>query len=129
MRRYITEKEVNLCTSSTLSDSVRIYPFLTSLHYDGPLILNCRNPQYKIVKYNEFTLKVGTFADSCCGLNCGAIVCIKNVAYCTRRNIPIIIYKFLEKEDLFTVPCASSMLGIYSVHLRSDLRTAIKKYS
>jgi len=133
VRRYV-KKKVNLCTSSALSDSVRIYPFLTSLHYDGPLILNCRNPQYKIVKYNGFTLKVGTLADSSCGLKCGAIVCIKNVAYCTRRNIPIIIgYKFLEKEDLFTVPCASSMLDIYSVHLRSDLRSwplknIVKKY-
>lgn len=123
VRRYI-EKEMNLSTSPALSDSARIYSNLSSLHYDGPLISNCHNPQYKIVKYNGFTLKAGTLADSCCGLNCGAIICIKNVAYCTQRNIPVIIgYTFLEKENLFNTPCLSSMLGIYSVHLRSDLKS------
>lgn len=134
VRRYI-EEEINLSTSSTdLSDSVRIHNNLMSLHTDGPLLPHCNNPQYKAVKCNGLTFKAKTLADSCCGLNCGAIVCIENVAYCTKRNIPVIIgYQFLDKEDLFTTPCHSSLLGIYSVKLCSDLKSwslkdVIKKY-
>lgn len=133
VRRCI-EKDMNICTLSAVSDFPGIYPNLRVLHYDGPLISNCRNPQYKIVEYNGFTLTAGTFANSCCGLNCGAIISIENVAYCTQQNIPVIIgYEFLQKENLFDIPCPSSMLGIYSVHLRSDLKTwplkdVVRKY-
>jgi len=70
------------------------------------------------------TFKAGTVADSCCDLSCGAIVCIENVAYCAKQNIPVIIgHEFLEKEDLFNVPCSSSLLDIYSVHSSSDLKS------
>lgn len=130
VRRY-TEKELII---SSLPNFNQIYPTLTSLHYDGPLLLNCHNPQYKIVKFNGFTLKAGTIADNCCSLSCGTIVCIENVAHCTIRNIPVIIgYEFLERKDLFHIPCPSSKLGIYSVGLRSDLkswplRNIVKKY-
>ncbi|KYN02500.1 hypothetical protein ALC62_06675 [Cyphomyrmex costatus] len=131
VRRYI-ERD-NFCTSTALSQSISKHCNLTSLHYDGPLLPNCHNPQYKVVKFNGMTFKAGTLTDSCCGLNCGAIVCIKNVA-CTKRNIYVIIgHEFLEKKDLFDVPCSSSLLDIYSVHSLSDLKSwplknIIKKY-
>lgn len=119
---------------TNLSDSILIHPTLITLHDDGPLLLDCNNPQYKIIKYvNGITFKTGSHADNCCGLNCGAIVCIENVAHCKKRNIPVIIgYEFLEKEDLFNIPC-SSLLGIYSVKSLSDLKSwplknVIKKY-
>jgi len=134
VRRCI-EKEMNSDLSSTiLSQSVVTNPIVTSLHHDGPLLFNCNNPQYKIIKYKGMTLKAGTVADSCCGLNCNAIVVIKNIAYCTKRNIPVIIgYEFLEKKNLFHIPCPSSILGIYIVHLYSalkcwPLKDVIKKY-
>lgn len=134
VRRYI-EEEINLSTLSTdLSDSVRIHNNLMSLHTDGPLLPHINNPQYKIVQYNGLTFKAKTLADSCCGLSCGIIVCIENVAYCTKRNIPVIIgYQFLDKEHLFTTPCQSSLLGIYSIKSCSDLKSwplknIIKKY-
>lgn len=95
--RYI-EKEINSDSSTILSHSVLVHPNLISLHQNGPLISNCKNPQYKIVKYNGITLKCDTLADNYCGLNCGSIVTIKNIAYCTKQNIPVIIgHKFLEK--------------------------------
>lgn len=124
IRRCI-EKEINLNTSLTdLSDSVLIHPKLISLHNDGPLLPDCNNPQYKILKYNGLTFKAGMLADNCCGLSCGAIVCIQNIAYCIKRNIPVIIgCEFLEKENLFSVPCPSSLLGIYSVKSFSDLKS------
>lgn len=133
VRRCI-EKEKNLQTSTASSQSVPRHSTLMSLHHDGPLIANCQNPQYKVIKFNGMTLKAGTLADSCCGLSCGAIVCIQNVAYCVKRNIPVIIgHEFLEKEDLFTVPCSSPLLDIYSVHSLSEmkswpLKNIIKKY-
>lgn len=129
VRRCI-EKERNLYTSTALSHSVPKRSNLLLLHYDGPLIPNCHNPQYKVIKFNGMSFKAGTLADSCCG----AIVCIENVAYCTKQNVPVIIgHEFLEKEDLFNVPCSSSLLDIYSVHSLSDLKSwplknIVKKY-
>lgn len=137
IRRYAEKENTSDLLLSPIivsSSSTLGHPNLMLLHHDGPLTSNCNNPQYKIVKYNGIVLKVGTLADSCCSLNCGAIVSIKNVAYCTKRNIPVIIgYEFLEKEDFYTVPCPSSILGIYIVHSYSDLKSwplknVIKKY-
>lgn len=94
------------------------------LHFDGPLTDNSGNPQYKIAKHKTMTLKSGSLADNCCGLKCGAIVSVQNIAFCTQRNIPLIIgHEFLEKEDLYNLPCPSSILGIYMVHSHSILKS------
>jgi len=124
VKRYI-EKEINSdLSSSILSHSVLGHWNLTSLHHHGLLVSNCNNPQYKIAKYNGMTLKAGTLADSCCSLNCNVIVVVKNIAYCTKQNIPVIIgHEFLEKNDFFNVPCPSSLLGIYIVHSYSNLKS------
>lgn len=136
VRRCI-EKEINLDTSplqNISSSFILTHPDLVALHYDGPLTFDCNNPQYKVIKYNGITFKAGTLANNCCGLSDGTIVCIENVAHCKKRNIPMIIgYEFLEKKDLFDVPCPSSLLGIYCVHLLSHLKswpleTVITKY-
>lgn len=88
----------------------------------------------KVIKFNGMTFKAGTLADSCCGLSCGTIVCIENVAYCAKQNVPVIIGReFLEKKDLFTVPCSSYLLDVYSVYSLSDLKSwplknIVKKY-
>lgn len=120
------EKEINSnvpSTSSISSHSV-LHPNLMSLHYDGPLVSNCTDPQYKIVQYNGITVKAGTLADSCCGLICNTIVCIQNIAFCTKRKITVIIGReFLRKENLFNIPCSSSLLGIYIVHSYSELKS------
>lgn len=126
VRRYIEKKNNSdvLLSPTISSHSVLAHPNLMLLHHDGPLVSDCSSPQYKIVKYNGITLKVGTLADSCCGLNCGAIVTIKNIAYCTNLKIPVIIGReFLEKEDLFKIPCPSSLLGIFIVHSYSKLKS------
>jgi len=124
IRRCI-EKEINL--NSLLlpitSDSVMKHPSLMVLHSDGPLVDNCSNPQYKIVKYNGIILKAGSSADNCFGLKCGAIVSIQNIAYCIKRDIPVIIgHEFLEKENLYNILCPSSLFGVYAVHLYSNLK-------
>ncbi|KAM0735062.1 hypothetical protein ACS0PU_011175 [Formica fusca] len=135
--RRCTEKEINLDISplrNISSDSILTHPNVVSLHCDGPLTSDCKNPQYKVIKYSGITFKAGTLANNCCGLSDGTIVCIENVAHCKKRNIPMIIgYEFLEKKNLFDVPCPSSLLGIYSLHLLSHLKswpleTVIRKY-
>lgn len=134
IRRYMENETYSLLSSTILSNSIATHPNLTSLHCDGPLIPHCNNPQYKIIKYNEITLKAGTLADDCCGLNTGTIISIQNIAYCVKENIPMIIgHEFVEKKNLFNIPCPSSLLGIYIVHLCSDLKSwplknVIRKY-
>ncbi|KYM98827.1 hypothetical protein ALC62_10457, partial [Cyphomyrmex costatus] len=130
IRRH--EEGLNLSSvSSTISSNSDT---LMSLHYDGPLTLNCKNPQYKMIKYNGIVFEAGSLADSCCGLNDGTIVSIANIAYCTKRTIPVIIgYELLRQDNLFNVPCPSSLLGIYIVHLCSNLKSwplqsIVKKY-
>ncbi|XP_070527391.1 uncharacterized protein [Cardiocondyla obscurior] len=103
VQRYM-EEEINLNTAPI--DSLDSEHNLLSSHTDGPLLHYCNNPQYKVVKFKGLTFKAKTLADSCCGLSCGAIVCIENVAHCTKQNIPVIIgYQFLDKKDLFITPC------------------------
>ncbi|XP_011858295.1 PREDICTED: uncharacterized protein LOC105555865 [Vollenhovia emeryi] len=125
VRRYI-ENEINSHSSisAVSSNFIATHSSLKSLHYDGPLIPYCNNPQYKIVTYNGITLKAGILADNCCGLDNGAIISIENIAYCTKRNIPVIIgHEFLQKDNLFNIPCPSSLLGIYIIYLRSHLKS------
>jgi len=75
-----------------------------------------------MVRYNGIAIKIGSLADSCCRLNDGTIVSVVNIAYYTKRNVPVIIgHELMEKQDLFNVPCPSSLFEIYTVHLCSDL--------
>jgi len=115
--RRCTEKEKNLHTSTALSDSVSKRSNLSLLHYDRSLILNCYNPQYKVIKFNGMTFKAGTLADSCCGLSCDAIVYIENVAYCTKQNVPVIIVTNSWKRKIYLMfpvylPCLIFILFI-----------------
>lgn len=109
-------------------------PLIESVHADGPLIIGCTDPQYKVITSVTMKLCAGSRADSCCGLSNGAIVSLRNIAYCPRRQISVIIgNEFLKKENLFSVPCDSSNIGIFLVHELSDLKawpltSVIKKY-
>jgi len=135
VRKYI-EEEIN-CDSSlssiTAPNSALKHLNCMVLHSDDPLTDDSSNPQYKIVKYNGITLKAGSLADNC-GLKCGAIIFVQNIAYCTKRNIPLIIgHEFLDKENLYNIPCPSALLGIYLVHSYSNLKLwplqyVIRKY-
>jgi len=94
-----------------------------SLHYDGPIISNCHNPQHKVIIFNEMTFKVGTFADNC-GLSCSVIVCIKNGLLLQTEYFRHYWSKILKREDIFNVSYSSSLiLDIYSVHFLSDLKS------
>ncbi|XP_071575335.1 uncharacterized protein [Temnothorax nylanderi] len=122
IRRY-SESYINSDSSLSMT-SVTKHPYFKEIHFDGPLTDNSSNPQYKVVKYKGITLKAGSLADNCCGLTCGAIVSVQNIAFCTERNIPMIIgHEFLDKEDLYNIPCPSSLLGTYIVCSQSNLKS------
>ncbi|XP_026466750.1 uncharacterized protein LOC113370294 [Ctenocephalides felis] len=95
-----------------------------SMHFEGPLIEYCGNPQYKVVYCSDFTFNINEKSDSFCALRNGKIVNIINVAFCTKLNQLVIIGKeFKVKEDLYDHPCKSSLIGEYMLSETSDLLT------
>ncbi|KYM94366.1 hypothetical protein ALC62_15008, partial [Cyphomyrmex costatus] len=96
---------------------------LKSTHSFGPLIHGCCNPQYKIIRKTNMTLRIDVIGDNCCALIDGTIVLIKNIAYNKDLEINVIIgHKFLHKQDFYHVPCPSSLLQIFTVYGLSDLQ-------
>ncbi|KAK4880526.1 hypothetical protein RN001_008672 [Aquatica leii] len=84
-------------------------------HYEGNLPENCRPPQYKTVKTIKYTLKTN-LKDCYVQLFNDDIVKINNFAYCG-DELNIIGKTFLEKSNFFTIPCNSSLLGIFCLDL------------
>lgn len=96
---------------------------LCSLHYDGPLVEDCTNPQYKEIRFPGYTFRVNDGANDCCGLENGKIVRIKNIAFCnTRHQVVIIGKEYRKREELFTSPCLSSLIDIHVVGKLSALK-------
>jgi hypothetical protein len=96
-----------------------------SIHGTGPLIEGCsiRNPQYKILKSSNATIRIDTLADNCCGLTDGSIIEIKNITYSDELGTDVIIgNEFRDTEDLYNVPCPSSVIGIFIVDNLSELK-------
>lgn len=91
-------------------------PVITSLHIEGPLPKNCSNPQYKVIKSSKFTIRTTGNADSCCILKNDDIFDIQNIASCREtRELMIIGKQLTSKDDFFTIPCPSSVIGIYKI--------------
>lgn len=93
-------------------------------HFNGPIIYNCTNPQYKIINFLNYVIKVNDNANNCCLMKNGSVIEIENIAYCnTRKCLVAIDRKYMIKKDLFPVPCLSSLLEIYIVKNLSELCT------
>lgn len=121
--RRCAEKEKNISITRLVPIVTEFCPHVESAHTNGPLIIGYTDPQYKVVTSSTMKLRVGSRADSCCSLNDGTIVVLQNIAYCPRRQILVIIGNaFLKKENLFSVPCDSSNIGIYLVYELSKLK-------
>jgi len=92
------------------------------LHSKGPLINDTSGPQYQALKFKEFTLISQDSKNQYCSTINGDIIKIYNISYHKKLLCEVIIgRKFLRKENLFTLPCLSSKLGIYEVHTLSKL--------
>ncbi|XP_046628046.1 uncharacterized protein LOC124308921 [Neodiprion virginianus] len=121
--RYV---EIENSSESTTSKkrSCKFEVLTQSSHYDGPLPDGCENPQYKIVNYSDFKLKVDSLADNCCGLVNGEIILVKNIVYDSRKGILVLTgNEYEEKNNFYTEPCDSSSLDIWSVGKLSELKT------
>ncbi|XP_068989263.1 uncharacterized protein [Neodiprion pinetum] len=113
-RRYV---EIENSSESTTSKkrSCKFEVLTQSSHYDGPLPDGCENPQYKIVNYSDFKLKVDSLADNCCGLVNGEIILVKNIVYDSRKGILVLTgNEYEEKNNFYTEPCDSSSLDMVS---------------
>lgn len=86
-------------------------------------------PQYRKVKFSNFTIVAKSKNNKCCLLSTEEIVVVENIVYCSNKNGYVIIgRKFLEKQDLYITPCSSSLLGIFHVNKLLMLKVWPKNY-
>jgi len=118
------------CSHYNESTNDNLVPVATSLHVNGPLLENCINPQYKIIQSSNFTIKITGNADNCCILKNGDIFEVQNIASCREtRELMIIGRQLTSKEDFFTIPCQSTLLGIYKVKYTSSKSLSLRSLS
>lgn len=127
VRRYIEFEKNKVAEKLTIEKNENFMIDLKSVHSFGPLIHDCCNPQYKIIRKANTILRTDVIADNCCALVDGIIVygieLIKNIAHNKDLNTNVIIgQKFLHKQDFYNTPCSSSLLKIFSVHGLSELQ-------
>lgn len=102
-----------------ISPIIKIQPGtykLEKIHYNGILINDTTDPQYKHVIFSNFKLGIN-LQDSCCKLKCNTIIEISNFSYCSTLNQVVIIgLKYNNISDLYSKPCSSSIIGIHVVN-------------
>lgn len=95
-------------------------------HNSGPLIIQCRSPQFKILKHPLFLINCSKVSDRLILLNDGTIVEAKNFA--TFNGSIVVIGSLHEKiAAFFKVPVTSQTLGISVVKPHSGIED--KMYS
>ncbi|CAI6377032.1 unnamed protein product [Macrosiphum euphorbiae] len=92
------------------------------LHSKGPLINDTSDPRYQSLKFKQFTLISQDSKNQYCSSINGDIVKIYNISYHKKLQCEVVLGRtFLNKENVFTLLCLSSKLGIYEVHTLSKL--------
>ena len=91
------------------------------IHCDGPLVNQCVNPQYRSCVVPGGCIVKATQADNCCILLDKSIVLVENFATDQGGQVVLIGRALLKKENLYEVPCQSSLLGIFYAHTLSKL--------
>ncbi|XP_077540823.1 uncharacterized protein LOC144153059 [Haemaphysalis longicornis] len=97
-------------------------PLFSGPHNRGPLIGPCQGQQFQKVKLPGNVVFDAGKKNSCCVLADGSVVVIENIAHLPSKAPCIIGRKFLQRKDLYSSPCPSSMLGIHVVSQLSNLR-------
>lgn len=89
-------------------------PELKIEHSDGPLLNSIFGiKQYKKVYLENYILSIHD-SDNCCRMDDKNIVIIKNIIS-FNGDISVIGQKYLQLENFYNTPCASSKLNIFSV--------------
>jgi hypothetical protein len=92
-------------------------------NYSGPNVNQCRaQKQYKFIKIRNVKFAIRN-PDNICVLDCGKLFIIKNIVQ-KDGELHLFGNAMTEKINFFTLPCASSNFGIYSVKMlkTSDLQ-------
>lgn len=111
--------EMTLC--DIISDDKNILKInVKNVHYKGPLISGCFNPQYSKVQFPHFTLSINP-PDNCCLID-KDIVCLENITMNIKGDYIVIGRKFEIVEELYNYPCSSTLLDIFKVNKLSTLQ-------
>uniref|UniRef100_A0A1Y1L0J9 Uncharacterized protein n=1 Tax=Photinus pyralis TaxID=7054 RepID=A0A1Y1L0J9_PHOPY len=86
---------------------------LSQEHLEGPVLHFKSSRQYKVLKCNEYTLKLNV-SDCFMITKDNAVVKILNIIQ-YENEIKLIGQKFLTMTDFFSVPCASSLFNIFKI--------------
>lgn len=99
------------------------FPTLLNIHCNGPLPLNCCGPQYDTLAFSDFVIKTKS-PNNCCSTVGGDILLIENICFSKELQCSVIVGRqFFIKNNFYTLPCQSSIIGIYKVEKLSHLRT------
>lgn len=92
-----------------------------SSSYNDVVPDGCKNPLYKKAVCKTFTLSITDSANNCCGLEDGSIVIVQQILWHVQLNDFVITgKKFLQKRNVYNLPCASSLLNTYIVSTLSQ---------
>jgi len=85
-------------------------------HSEGPLLDNCTLPQYKVAKFNDFTIKLSP-GNNICLLRDKTIIKVENI--CQQFGYKVIVGRELPvTRPFYSSPCDSSFLNIFEVQDR-----------
>lgn len=109
------ERKKNLNINRAVRPSITFH----DIHFDGPLLHDLINPQYRKVVLKTITLK-NTVPNNCAILDNGSIVLIYNFAT-SATGIVAIVRTYSERRNLYIEPRPSSTYGIWEVTKLSQL--------
>lgn len=109
--------EYSFLFKSTITSD--LFPKLKNIHCNGPLPPNCRGPQYTILEFQNFKIRISP-PNNCCRVKSGDILMVENICFDNKSSIVIVGRKFCIKSDFYTIPCKSSLIGIYEVQKLSN---------
>ncbi|XP_026481608.1 uncharacterized protein LOC113388447 [Ctenocephalides felis] len=113
-QEYHTQK-VYEDNCDNFDNDIEFSPCLSTVHFDGPLFTSCGNPQFEKLKCGSAIINIRREADRYCSLIDGSIIYICNIASLNGEAV-IIGQRFKMMDDVYTIPCRSSFIGIYRVY-------------
>lgn len=99
-----------------ISKKINEFPYLKSIHTDGPLLQNINGLQYKKLYLKNITMKVDKIADSFFLTKTFDVVKVYNIVTLNSTYNDIIFGKVFEtKRAFYDSPISSTVFNIYEV--------------
>jgi len=80
-----------------------LFPKLKNIHGNGPPPPNCRSPQYTILEFQNFKIRISS-PNNCCRVKSGDILMVENICFDNKSSIAIVIVIFCIQSDFYTIP-------------------------